>query len=237
MRLKRIASSLLITGCVVLGLSGVGAIQGASATSHPSYPLGHARSCKAHYVKKTERHKVKGHEVRYVACTYVAPVVATTTTSTTTTSTTTTTLAPGPTATVVVNMLDGRLFTDRLTFYFDSLPPPPNVDALPGETVDLEAFVNEPTTAGSVTFYVNGQVVPSCTSVAVSFNATPTQSEAICEYQFNSGGTVTLQATFLGSDRSQGSAQRTFTVASPDEDAIVLQECALAASMFAHCLS
>lgn len=82
---------------VVAGLFTVSSAQLAEATTHPTYPLGHAKACKTHYVKTTERHKVKGKTVRLVECVYRAPartVVTTTTTtvplrvSTTTTSST-----------------------------------------------------------------------------------------------------------------------------------------------------
>lgn len=46
-------------------------------SSHATYALGKARKCRADFVKKTEKHKVKGKEVRYVACVYVAPRVVT----------------------------------------------------------------------------------------------------------------------------------------------------------------
>jgi hypothetical protein len=60
------AATLVVT----TGLISVGSVQGAGATTHPTYPLGKAKSCKAGYIKRTERHKVNGIEVRYVACVY-----------------------------------------------------------------------------------------------------------------------------------------------------------------------
>jgi len=45
-------------------------------TSTKTYALGHAKKCKVDFVKKTERHKVKGKEKRYIACVYVAPKIA-----------------------------------------------------------------------------------------------------------------------------------------------------------------
>lgn len=193
-------------------------IPGAGAASHPSYPLT-GKSCKAHYGKRTERHKIKGKEVRYVECVFVAPPV-----TTTTTTATATTLPPGPTAQLIENILDSRLLGDGIAIAFNGLPAIPQVDALPGDTVYLEAFVNEPTTTGTVTFSVNGSV--ACTNVAVFLNASATQSEAQCQHQFDSGGTFTVGETFVGSDRSHAAAQRTFTVASADEESIIFGECA-----------
>lgn len=212
----------LLTAALCIGLGGLVLVPSAGATTHPAYPLGKAKSCKAHYVKRTERHKVGGKEVRYVACVYVAPPV-----TTTTTTTTTTTLPSGPTAQLIENILDARLLGDGIAIAFNGLPAIPQVDALPGDTVYLEAFVNEPTTTGSVSFSINGTTVPSCANVGVFLNATATQSEAQCQYQFDSGGTVTVGETFLGSDRSHATAQRTFTVASADEVSIILDECAM----------
>lgn len=45
----------------------------AGASTPASYALGKAKSCRPHYVKRTERRKIGGNEVRYVACVYVAP--------------------------------------------------------------------------------------------------------------------------------------------------------------------
>lgn len=71
--------------CLVVSLLAVGASAQASASKHPTYALGKAKSCKVHYAKKTERHtvkvrvKVKGKLVakneskRYIACVYVTP--------------------------------------------------------------------------------------------------------------------------------------------------------------------
>jgi hypothetical protein len=44
-----------------------------ATTAHPTYPLGSASSCKAHYVKKILTHKVKGKTESYIACVYKAP--------------------------------------------------------------------------------------------------------------------------------------------------------------------
>ncbi len=44
-----------------------------AATTHPSYPLGKAKSCKVHYVKRVLSHQVRGKTVHYLACVYKAP--------------------------------------------------------------------------------------------------------------------------------------------------------------------
>jgi hypothetical protein len=89
---KVLVAALLLSALAVT--PSVAAVPG--ATTHPTYPLGHARSCKAHYVKRTEKHKVGASEIRYVACVYVASlaVAPTTTTVATTTTVPTTTLTP-----------------------------------------------------------------------------------------------------------------------------------------------
>jgi hypothetical protein len=157
----------------------------------------------------------------------VPPIAATTTT--TTTSTTTTTL-PIP-ASVVVNVEDPQLLVDYLAIGFNGLPTPPNVDAIPGDPVYLEGFVTDPLTStpsGTITFSVNGVVGPWCVDVPVqSDGASPAKSEAQCSYQFNDSGTVTVGVTFQGTDGSAGSAQNSFTVATPDEVAIIDGECQL----------
>ena len=71
---------------VTTGLISVGSVQGAGATTHPTYPLGHAKSCKTNYVKRTERRVVKGGEQRYVACVYAPGLTRPVTTTTTTTA-------------------------------------------------------------------------------------------------------------------------------------------------------
>ncbi|MGD0743194.1 MAG: hypothetical protein ABSA31_07920 [Acidimicrobiales bacterium] len=52
----------------------------APASSHPPYPLGHARDCRHHYYKETRRHIVAGKEVTYVECVWLAKPPPTTTT-------------------------------------------------------------------------------------------------------------------------------------------------------------
>jgi hypothetical protein len=48
-------------------------ITSAEASKHPTYPLGSAASCKAHYVERILKHKVNGKTISYIACVYVAP--------------------------------------------------------------------------------------------------------------------------------------------------------------------
>lgn len=48
-------------------------IASAGAATHPTYPLGSTKSCKAHYVKRILSHEVKGKTVKYTGCVYVAP--------------------------------------------------------------------------------------------------------------------------------------------------------------------
>ncbi|MGD0894796.1 MAG: hypothetical protein ABSA08_02070 [Acidimicrobiales bacterium] len=63
----------------------------ASAASHPPYPLGSARHCRAHYYKRFRFHTVDGKKVRYIACVWGTGPGPTTTVP----ATTTTTTAPG----------------------------------------------------------------------------------------------------------------------------------------------
>lgn len=207
---KALAVALLIA----FGLSA----QSGASTPAKSYALGKAKKCRVLYVKQTERHRVNGKSVRYIACVYRPPAPPPTTT-------TTTTLPPGPVVPMVANVLDGKLFGDTFAILFNGLPSPPNVDAVPGDTATLLAFVTAPNVAGTVSFSLNGVPFVGCTAVPVVFNSTPTQSEADCGVQFNVSGPVVLSETFTGSDRSTGSATRTIQVATPDEVAIILHEC------------
>ena len=80
----RRSSVLLATAIAAIALFGVSLAPGAGASSHPSYPLGKAKSCKAHYAKETEKKsetvRVKVHgkwkgehkTVRSVECVYKA---------------------------------------------------------------------------------------------------------------------------------------------------------------------
>ena len=121
--MRRKGLALLTAVVATVGLTGFFVVPGAGASSHPSYPLGKAKSCKAGYskvtIKKSETVRIKVHgkwkvehkTIRTVECVYVAPKKSTPTTSTsatttttvghptststsTTTSTTTTTLTP-----------------------------------------------------------------------------------------------------------------------------------------------
>lgn len=68
----------IITGTIFVGaFLGIGIVAASASPSAPqtSYPLGKAKTCVSHYVKRTERHVVKGRSERYVACVYVAPSV------------------------------------------------------------------------------------------------------------------------------------------------------------------
>jgi hypothetical protein len=69
-----IASVALLLGGVVVTQAG--------ASTHPTYPLGSAKTCKAHYVKKILPHKVKGKTESYIECVYVPAKNATTSTTT-----------------------------------------------------------------------------------------------------------------------------------------------------------
>ena len=69
--------SLMILVAAVLSMSAFAAVAGGSVATvkHPTYALGSKHGCRDNYVKRTKRHEVKGHEVRYVACVYVTPVL------------------------------------------------------------------------------------------------------------------------------------------------------------------
>ena len=56
---------------VLLGLAPIASA--GAAGHHPTYPLGSATRCKAHYVERILKHKVKGKTVSYIACVYVTP--------------------------------------------------------------------------------------------------------------------------------------------------------------------
>jgi hypothetical protein len=73
--------AFLLAACLIAPAGVLVAQAGAVAKpSHATYALGKAKHCRAHFVKKTERHKVKGKMVRYIGCVYVAPKAATPTT-------------------------------------------------------------------------------------------------------------------------------------------------------------
>jgi hypothetical protein len=224
-------------GCVfttlVIASSLTFAVDKAGASSHPNYPLEKTKLCKSHYVKRTERHLVKGKEVRYVACAYVARPITTTTSTTTSTTTTTTTMPIS--ASVVTSILDQQLLTDYLAIDLSGLPPLPSVDALPGDPVYLDGFVTEQSTntpSGTMTFSVNGVNIPSCVNIPVQNDGgSPAKSEALCGYEFNTSGSVNVSVNFQGADGSVGSSQNAFNIASPDEVAIIDNECLLTTSI------
>ena len=130
--MRRKGLALLTAVVATVGLTGFFVVPGAGASSHPSYPLGKAKSCKAGYskvtIKKSETVRIKVHgkwkvehkTIRTVECVYVAPKKSTPTTSTsatttttvghptststsTTTSTTTTTLTPASNITPTIS--------------------------------------------------------------------------------------------------------------------------------------
>jgi hypothetical protein len=77
---------------------------GTGGATHPTYPLGSAKSCKVHYVERILSHKVKGKTVSYIGCVYEPPKAkpkpAPTTTTVPPTTTTTTTPLVQTTTTV-----------------------------------------------------------------------------------------------------------------------------------------
>ncbi|MCU1490941.1 MAG: hypothetical protein JWM85_2346, partial [Acidimicrobiaceae bacterium] len=113
--MRKLITAVALAVGVLVPATGVLSAAGAPAGASPvtSYPLGHARACRADFVKRTERHvvrvrvrvseHVKGHvrvvvkvqrkSERYVACVYVARK-ATVTLSTAPAATTTTTTSP-----------------------------------------------------------------------------------------------------------------------------------------------
>ena len=67
-KLLKLAGAALVLGSFIT-------VAGAASatTTHPTDALGHAKSCRFDYVKRTKRKKVKGKTRRYLACVYVAP--------------------------------------------------------------------------------------------------------------------------------------------------------------------
>ena len=181
-----ILACLLTT--LVIASSLTFAVGEAGASSHPNYPLGKAKSCKSHYVKRTERHLVIGKEVQYVACVYLAP------SSTTTTSTTTTTPAIPQYSVELASMS-------------------PIADGLPvGQDDVFAALVTDPDSptvvpSGTVTFTSNGASISSCQEEALvpnEFNGSSPSftdlSSATCTLAFPTAGLFTLTATVTESD-------------------------------------
>ena len=141
-------------------------------------------------------------------------------------------------ATVTDGVLDGSLLADALAVSFDGLPPLPDVDATPGDAVDLISNVSEPSpqsTAGVVTFSDNGQTIQGCSDVPVALLNGATTYQAICSYVFSNSGTYTITASYVGSDGSLGTGTHYASIATPDEVAVIDAECAEAATMPFHC--
>ena len=184
--LKRTALALFAAIFMGAGLVGVAGVPAAVAATHPTYPLGKAKSCRAHYVKRTERHKVKGKEVRYVACVYVAPKKSAPTTSTTTTTTTT---LPG--TVVIENGVPEHLVPTTVSGV--------SYSQLPDGDYQLQATVtiageNNPPTTGSVTFWYAWGLGTEYSTVYLSDNpngadSTLVTAQAFGEY-FTPGQTI-----------------------------------------------
>jgi len=103
--MKRIAMTAMVVATLIIGSAPAWASRAPN-----TYPLGSAKSCKAHHVERILKHKVKGKTEQYIGCVYVAPkkarkhqktprVLVTTTTTTVPPTTTTTTTPAGPTLT------------------------------------------------------------------------------------------------------------------------------------------
>src|SRR5665811_607745 len=100
----------------VLLLLSMATISQAGATTHAPYPLGSAKSCKAHYVKRVLKHVVKGKTLTYLACVYVAPKVKNTPPPTTTsTPPTTTTLAAAVATTTTLSVSEVGVVPETVT--------------------------------------------------------------------------------------------------------------------------
>ena len=213
---------------VILALSILVPVNSAYASTHPTYRLGNAQHCRTNYTKKAVKRsehvrvKVNGkwqievRSIRVVECVYRAPAIV---------------------VTGFINVLDGQLLTDGLAIGLNNLPPLPNVDAIPGDSVSLDGYVTEPTNPtpnGTMTFSVDGSLVSSCLDIPVqSDGVTPPKSTGECSYQFNSSGSFVVSVIFRGTDGSYASLSQTFTVASPDEVAIINNECLQLT--FGHC--
>lgn len=116
--MKRLAIFVLTLSLVTSGALVAGATTKPKVNPHATYALGTAKKCKTDFVKKTEKHKIKGKNVRYVGCVYHAPpapvkvvvvpvpvpVMATAATTSSAPSTTTTTVAPTPTYSYVAHV-------------------------------------------------------------------------------------------------------------------------------------
>lgn len=85
MKVHRILSAAVVLGIMIATPLSTGAST-AAKSPHATYALGKAKHCRPDFVKRTERHKVKGKERRYIACIFTAPQVATTSAPIATTS-------------------------------------------------------------------------------------------------------------------------------------------------------
>lgn len=161
----------------------------AGASTHSTYPLGKAKLCKAHYVRRNEWHHVKGKRVRFVACVYIAP----TTQSTTTTTTATTTASP--------------------QYSVDLVSMSPIADGLPvGQGDSFTALVTDPDNPtvvpdGTVTFSSNGVALSFCENEALvpnEFNGSSPSftklSSATCSLEYSATGVFLIAATVVESD-------------------------------------
>jgi hypothetical protein len=207
-------------GIVMLSISTLVPVSAANASTHPTYPLANAQHCRTHYakqaVKKLEHVRVKSdgkwkvevRKFRILECVYKPPTIV---------------------VNGFVNVLDGQLLVDGLAIAFDNLPPIPSVDAIPGDSVSLLGYVaepNNPTPNGTMTFSVGGSIVPSCIDLPVQNDGvSPPKSEGQCNYRFNNSGPAVVSVSFQGNDGSTASFSKSFTVASPDEVAIIVNEC------------
>src|ERR1035437_3073663 len=178
------ANLACVLTALVVAASLTVAVGAAGASSHPNYPLGKAKSCKAHYVKRTERHLVNGKEIRYVACVYVAPS-NTTTTLTTTTTPTVTSVSPssGSTAGGTSVTVTGTNLTAATAVNF-GVTPATNlvINSATSITVTSPA---EPAWTSDVTVTVTGTNLTAAT--AVNFGVTPATNLVI-----NSATSITV---------------------------------------------
>lgn len=109
----------------------------ATAATHPTYALGHAKKCRVDYVKRTEKHRVKDKSVRYVACVYVAPRTAASSSTTSVSGLPTASGNTGVTTTTVVTTVGSTGNPSKTYVYKTSLDP---------------SFVQSPTNPLSVTY-------------------------------------------------------------------------------------
>lgn len=168
-------------GLLVLSMFAAG---GASAaTTHPTYALGHAKSCRVDFVKRTERHivrvrvKVRGHvklerrTERYVACVYVAPLQKVVTPVVTTPPTLTLAAPLTTTPTTVRATIDPSWTLDASTPQAPPVPVTFTYDAttsgtLPDGTLTLSIFTHSTVaSAGGCQANVGGAVTSATCKV------------------------------------------------------------------------